>query len=132
MCAYMKRTLGADLSSRPDSATESRDPGLARGSHAGGHGQARATRARVLLQAGIDLAILPRQGGLSDANRIVKAGVPITDGLGPLGGGAHTPGEYVVARSVYDKTLTLIYFLLARPELAKRAVSVTVPAGVPS
>jgi glutamate carboxypeptidase len=41
------------------------------------------------------------RGGASDASHIAAGGVACTiDGLGPLGGGAHTPGEWVSAESL--------------------------------
>ena len=43
------------------------------------------------------------RGGASDASH-VAALVPITvDGLGPRGGGAHSPGEYVLADSLHSR-----------------------------
>ena len=40
------------------------------------------------------------RGGASDASYMAPV-IPLTiDGLGPLGGGAHTPGEYVLAESL--------------------------------
>jgi glutamate carboxypeptidase len=41
------------------------------------------------------------RGGASDASHIAAGGVALTiDGLGPLGGGAHTPEEWVSAESL--------------------------------
>ena len=38
------------------------------------------------------------RGGASDASHMAAGGVELTiDGLGPLGGGAHTPEEWVAA-----------------------------------
>lgn len=43
------------------------------------------------------------RGGASDASHISTV-VPVTvDGLGPLGGGAHAPGEYVLAGSLQPR-----------------------------
>jgi glutamate carboxypeptidase len=43
------------------------------------------------------------RGGASDASHFA-AMIPLTiDGLGPRGGGAHTPGEYVLAASLRDR-----------------------------
>lgn len=42
-------------------------------------------------------------GGASDANIIAEAGVPVLDGMGPAGGGAHTPFEYVDIDSYREK-----------------------------
>ncbi len=41
-----------------------------------------------------------RRGGASDASYLAPVIDVTIDGLGPLGGGAHTPGEYVVASSL--------------------------------
>ncbi len=44
-----------------------------------------------------------RRGGASDASHIAKA-IPLTvDGLGPRGGKAHNPGEYVLAESLLSR-----------------------------
>ena len=43
------------------------------------------------------------RGGASDASHFA-AGIPITiDGLGPRGGGAHTPQEFVLDRSLHER-----------------------------
>lgn len=52
-------------------------------------------------------------GGGSDANRIANQGKPVLDGLGPLGGGAHTPDEYLLVSSVAERG-ALLTRLLAR------------------
>jgi len=39
-------------------------------------------------------------GGASDGNTAAEAGRPVIDGLGPVGGGAHSPGEYVLVPSI--------------------------------
>ena len=46
-------------------------------------------------------------GGASDANTTAALGVPSLDGLGPVGGGAHTPEEYLVLESVAPRTRLL-------------------------
>jgi glutamate carboxypeptidase len=44
--------------------------------------------------------VASERGGASDASHIAQ-GVPVTvDGLGPRGGGAHTPHEWVSAKSL--------------------------------
>jgi glutamate carboxypeptidase len=44
--------------------------------------------------------VAAERGGASDASHMAAA-VPLTvDGLGPRGGGAHTPGEWVSAESL--------------------------------
>jgi glutamate carboxypeptidase len=43
------------------------------------------------------------RGGASDASHFA-ATIPLTvDGLGPRGGGAHTPEEFVLARSLRER-----------------------------
>ena len=43
------------------------------------------------------------RGGASDASHIAKA-IPLTvDGLGPRGGKAHNPGEFVLAESLLSR-----------------------------
>jgi len=44
------------------------------------------------------------RGGASDASHIAAGGIELTiDGLGPLGGGAHTPDEWVSAESLHAR-----------------------------
>jgi glutamate carboxypeptidase len=63
----------------------------------------RAATARLLEQATelLDRPVMAAErGGASDASHIAQA-VPVTvDGLGPRGGGAHTPHEWVSAESL--------------------------------
>lgn len=51
-------------------------------------------------------------GGGSDANRISAAGVPVLDGLGPIGRGAHSPEESLLIPSVPERTSLLAHLLL--------------------
>ncbi|MDP8956428.1 MAG: M20/M25/M40 family metallo-hydrolase, partial [Actinomycetota bacterium] len=46
-------------------------------------------------------------GGASDANGVAALGVPTLDGLGPVGGGAHSPEEWLDLRSVVLRTALL-------------------------
>jgi len=46
-------------------------------------------------------------GGASDGNNISAAGVPTVDGMGPVGGSAHSPDEYMDIPSLYQKTVLL-------------------------
>jgi glutamate carboxypeptidase len=61
-------------------------------------------------------------GGASDASNIAALGVPVLDGLGPVGGMDHSPLEYILPESIVARTgmLTgLIRRILAsRQELA--------------
>lgn len=52
-------------------------------------------------------------GGASDANPIAGRGVPVLDGLGPVGGLDHSPGEYIEAESFIPRT-ALVAELLRR------------------
>ena len=62
-----------------------------------------ATRAPLggpLSASGARLAAAER-GGASDASHMAAGGIALTiDGLGPRGGGAHTPSEWVSAESL--------------------------------
>jgi glutamate carboxypeptidase len=55
-------------------------------------------------------------GGVSDANLAALAEVPVLDGIGPVGGGAHALDEWVDLDSLVDRT-ALIALLLADDEL---------------
>jgi glutamate carboxypeptidase len=51
-------------------------------------------------------------GGASDANTTAGMGVPTIDGLGPIGGLDHSPGEYLEVASIVPRT-TLLAGLIA-------------------
>lgn len=53
-----------------------------------------------------------RTGGVSDANIVSGFGVPVVDGLGPVGGLDHSPQEYLVASSVAPRTALLAGLIL--------------------
>jgi glutamate carboxypeptidase len=42
-------------------------------------------------------------GGASDANTLAGLGVPVLDGLGPIGGLDHSPNEYIEADSIIPR-----------------------------
>ena len=46
-------------------------------------------------------------GGGSDGNRVAAAGVPVLDGLGPVGGRAHSEEEFIDLRSVAPRAALL-------------------------
>jgi glutamate carboxypeptidase len=46
-------------------------------------------------------------GGASDANTTSGMGVPTLDGLGPIGGLDHSPGEYLEVASIVPRTVLL-------------------------
>lgn len=52
-------------------------------------------------------------GGASDANTTAGMGVPSIDGLGPVGGNDHAPGEYLEVDSIVPRTTLLAALLLA-------------------
>ncbi|MBA3236528.1 MAG: M20 family metallopeptidase [Chloroflexi bacterium] len=59
-------------------------------------------------------------GGASDANTTSGLGLPSLDGLGPIGGNDHAPGEYLDLDSVVPRTTLLAGLLLtiaADPEV---------------
>lgn len=50
-------------------------------------------------------------GGGSDANFVAPLGVPVLDGLGAQGGGAHSEREHVLLHALADRTLLLAALL---------------------
>ncbi len=52
-------------------------------------------------------------GGASDANTTSGMGIPSLDGLGPIGGNDHAPGEYLDVDSVVPRTAMVGGLLLA-------------------
>jgi glutamate carboxypeptidase len=55
-------------------------------------------------------------GGASDANTTSGMGVPSLDGLGPVGGADHAPGEYLEVESIVPRTTLFAALLLAAAE----------------
>jgi glutamate carboxypeptidase len=47
--------------------------------------------------------VASERGGASDASHIAQAVALTLDGLGPRGGGAHTPAEWVSAASLRSR-----------------------------
>lgn len=64
--------------------------------------------------AGLGSGEAPLAGGGSDACTTAAAGVPSIDGLGPRGGGYHTPSEEVDLASLVPKAEALLRFLAGR------------------
>jgi glutamate carboxypeptidase len=54
-------------------------------------------------------------GGGSDANFIAPLGVPVLDGLGPLGNGAHSEREHLIVRSLPERAALLAGILSEWP-----------------
>lgn len=61
-------------------------------------------------------------GGNSDGNHMAELGVPVLDGLGPIGGDDHSPSEFLDADSIVPRTALLAGLIAAiathREELA--------------
>ncbi len=68
----------------------------------------------VELARGIGFAVRDTAtGGASDANTTSGMGIPTLDGLGPIGGLDHSPGEYLDVDSIAPRTALLAALLLA-------------------
>ncbi len=52
-------------------------------------------------------------GGTSDGNFIAELGLPVLDGLGPVGGDDHSPTEYLDADSIVPRTTLLAGMIAA-------------------
>jgi glutamate carboxypeptidase len=61
---------------------------------------------RLAAEIGLDLQEAATGGG-SDGNFTAAIGVPTLDGMGAVGGGAHSPGEYVIAGHLVQRTALL-------------------------
>ena len=61
---------------------------------------------QLAAELGLDLEEAATGGG-SDGNFTAAIGVSTLDGMGAVGGGAHSPGEYVVARYLVERTALL-------------------------
>jgi glutamate carboxypeptidase len=55
-------------------------------------------------------------GGLSYANPLAGLGLPVLDGLGPVGGRAHSPDEFIVSASIVPRTALLALLMLREAE----------------
>jgi glutamate carboxypeptidase len=53
------------------------------------------------------------RGGASDGNLLSEMGVPVIDGLGPVGDLDHSPDEYIIEKSLYER-IELTALLLCR------------------
>jgi len=66
---------------------------------------------KVAARLGLELHEAETGGG-SDGNFVAEAGIPVLDGLGPVGGGAHGPEEYLELSSLPERTQLLAGLLL--------------------
>ncbi|HSO19092.1 MAG TPA: M20/M25/M40 family metallo-hydrolase, partial [Desulfosarcina sp.] len=75
--------------------------------------------ARIESVAGrLGISVHPEfRAGVSDANFIAQTGIPVVDGMGPIGGGDHSPAEYLLKASLPRRTLLLACVLA---EFAKK------------
>jgi glutamate carboxypeptidase len=55
-------------------------------------------------------------GGVSYANHLATLGLPVLDGLGPVGGLDHSPDEYILVSSIVPRTALLALLLLRAAE----------------
>jgi glutamate carboxypeptidase len=53
-----------------------------------------------------------RRGGGSDASWLSSAGLACLDGLGPVGDLDHSPGEFIIKKSLFDRVALTSLFLL--------------------
>jgi glutamate carboxypeptidase len=87
-------------------------------------GGARLVEHAVRLASGLGFELRDAStGGASDANTTAGVGVPTIDGLGPIGGNDHAPGEYIELDSVVPRVALLAALMVAigrEPLLATR------------
>lgn len=55
-------------------------------------------------------------GGISYANYLAGLGLPVLDGLGPIGGLDHSPAEYILTASIVPRTALLALLMLRYAE----------------
>jgi glutamate carboxypeptidase len=69
-------------------------------------------------ELGLEIQVHP-SGGACDGNRLVAAGLPVVDTMGPRGGHLHSDQEYIVIDSLVDRAMltTLLLIKLARGEV---------------
>ena len=71
-----------------------------------------AVAERAAKKVGLPIREQFRFGG-SDANFIADLGIPVLDGLGPVGAEDHSDGEYMIKASLLQRTLLFTLTLLA-------------------
>jgi glutamate carboxypeptidase len=69
---------------------------------------------RLATEIGLELQEASSGGG-SDGNFTAAIGVPTLDGMGAVGGGAHSPGEFVVASHLVERAALLAGMLQPEP-----------------
>lgn len=66
-------------------------------------------------ELGFDVAAAST-GGISYANLLAGLGLPVLDGLGPVGGLDHSPDEYILASSIVPRTALLALLMLRQAQ----------------
>jgi glutamate carboxypeptidase len=82
-----------------------------------------ARLARLAIEVAGDLGFPLRDaatGGASDANTTSAAGVPTIDGLGPVGGNDHAPGEWIDVTSIVPRMALLAGVISRIDEMATK------------
>ncbi len=64
-------------------------------------------------------------GGASDANNVAQYGIPVLDGLGPIGGLDHSPDEYLDRDSILPRTQLLAALIERLGERRAELVALT-------
>jgi glutamate carboxypeptidase len=80
-----------------------------------------ARLARLAIEVAGDLGFPLRDaatGGASDANTTSAAGIPTIDGLGPVGGNDHAPGEWIDVTSIVPRMALLAGVISRIDEMA--------------
>jgi glutamate carboxypeptidase len=70
---------------------------------------------RAAHELGFDLADTAT-GGVSYANLLAATGLPVIDGLGPIGGNDHSPREFIEIAGIVPRTALLVRLLLRLAE----------------
>jgi glutamate carboxypeptidase len=52
-------------------------------------------------------------GGGSDGNLTAALGIPTLDGFGAVGDGAHSPGEYIIGKTMPERAALLAAMLVS-------------------
>lgn len=65
----------------------------------------------VLSDAGAESIQWTATGGVCDGNKLAAAGLPNIDTMGPIGGGLHSPGEWVQVSSLAEKAKVIVRLL---------------------
>jgi glutamate carboxypeptidase len=75
-------------------------------------------------ELGFDLADAAT-GGISYANLLAGLGLPVLDGLGPVGGLDHSPQEYILVSSIVPRTALLALLALRWAQGVRAAPAIT-------